>query len=105
MIETVYNDRGEIVKTKERRLLMLNDVLLCATVSTRTSHDSSAGVSTSQRYLLKWSVPLGHVEVIEYGGDEGVGENGRCPLVHVPESLAVVASAKPKCMGLGPGSA
>ena len=61
----------------------------------RTSHDSSAGVSTSQRYLLKWSVPLGHVEVIEYGGDEGVGENGRCPLVHVPESLAVVASAKP----------
>uniref|UniRef100_A0A4X1VZN0 Rho guanine nucleotide exchange factor 10 n=2 Tax=Sus scrofa TaxID=9823 RepID=A0A4X1VZN0_PIG len=103
MIETVYNDRGEIVKTKERRLLMLNDVLLCATVSTRTSHDSSAGVSTSQRYLLKWSVPLGHVEVIEYGGDEGVGENGRCPLVHVPESLAVVASAKPNRVYMGPG--
>lgn len=35
MIETVYNDRGEIVKTKERRLFMLNDVLVCATVSAR----------------------------------------------------------------------
>lgn len=35
MIETVYNDRGEVVKTKERRLLMLNDVLLCVTVSAR----------------------------------------------------------------------
>ena len=35
VIETVYNDRGEIVKTKERRLFMLNDVLMCATVSAR----------------------------------------------------------------------
>ncbi|XP_032324248.1 rho guanine nucleotide exchange factor 10 isoform X8 [Camelus ferus] len=95
MIETVYNDRGEVVKTKERRLFMLSDVLMCATVSTRTSHDSSALTSTSQRYLLKWSVPLGHVEVVEYGGSDGAGESSRCPLVHAPESLAVVASTKP----------
>ncbi|KAB1257498.1 Rho guanine nucleotide exchange factor 10 [Camelus dromedarius] len=95
MIETVYNDRGEVVKTKERRLFMLSDVLMCATVSTRTSHDSSALTSTSQRYLLKWSVPLGHVEVVEYGGSDGAGESSRCPLVHAPESLAVVAGTKP----------
>ncbi|XP_057553185.1 rho guanine nucleotide exchange factor 10 isoform X2 [Hippopotamus amphibius kiboko] len=102
VIETVYNDRGEIVKTKERRLFMLNDVLMCATVSAR-SHDSSAMTSTSQRYLLKWSVPLGHVEVIEYGGNEGAGENGRCPAVPAPESLAVVAGAKPNRVYMGPG--
>ncbi|XP_028337157.1 rho guanine nucleotide exchange factor 10 isoform X1 [Physeter macrocephalus] len=95
VIETVYNDRGEIVKTKERRLFMLNDVLMCATVSARTSHDSGALTSPGQRYLLKWSVPLGHVEVIEYGGSEGAGENGRGPVVPAPESLAVVASTKP----------
>ncbi|KAF7474535.1 Hypothetical predicted protein [Marmota monax] len=35
VIETVYNDRGEVVKTKERRLFMLNDVLMCATASPR----------------------------------------------------------------------
>lgn len=35
MLETVYNEKGEIVKTKERRLFMLNDVLMCATVSAR----------------------------------------------------------------------
>lgn len=35
MIETVYNDRGEIIKTKERRVFMLSDVLMCATVSAR----------------------------------------------------------------------
>lgn len=35
MLETVYTDRGEIMKTKERRLFMLNDVLMCATVHIR----------------------------------------------------------------------
>lgn len=35
VIETVYNDRGEITKTKERRLLMLNDVLMCVTLGAR----------------------------------------------------------------------
>ncbi|XP_059765793.1 rho guanine nucleotide exchange factor 10 isoform X6 [Balaenoptera ricei] len=103
VIETVYNDRGEIVKTKERRLFMLNDVLMCATVSARTSHDSGALTSTGQRYLLKWSVPLGHVEVIEYGGSEGSGENGRGPVVPAPESLAVVAGTKPNRVYMGPG--
>ncbi|XP_029789046.1 rho guanine nucleotide exchange factor 10 [Suricata suricatta] len=101
MIETVYNDRGEIVKTKERRVFMLSDVLMCATVSARTS-DSSTITSSSQRYLLKWSVPLGHVEVIEYGNNEGAGEN-RCPPVYPPESLAVVANAKPSQVYVGPG--
>ncbi|XP_027454536.2 rho guanine nucleotide exchange factor 10 isoform X3 [Zalophus californianus] len=101
MIETVYNDRGEIIKTKERRIFMLSDVLMCATVSARTS-DSNTIMSTSQRYLLKWSVPLGHVEVIEYGSNDGAGEN-RCPPVHSPESLAVVANAKPNQVCVGPG--
>lgn len=50
----------------------------------------------SQRYLLKWSVPLGHVEVLEYGGDEAAGEHGTGPTAHSPESLAVVANAKPR---------
>nr|XP_045735531.1 rho guanine nucleotide exchange factor 10 isoform X1 [Mirounga angustirostris]XP_054364522.1 rho guanine nucleotide exchange factor 10 isoform X1 [Mirounga angustirostris]XP_054364523.1 rho guanine nucleotide exchange factor 10 isoform X1 [Mirounga angustirostris] len=101
MIETVYNDRGEIIKTKERRIFMLSDVLMCATVSARTS-DSNTLMSASQRYLLKWSVPLGHVEVIEYSKNDGAGEN-RCPPVHPPESLAVVANAKPNQVYVGPG--
>ncbi|XP_012501319.1 PREDICTED: rho guanine nucleotide exchange factor 10 [Propithecus coquereli] len=101
MIETVYNDRGEIIKTKERRLFMLNDVLMCATVSSRTLHESRA--VPSQRYLLKWSVPLGHVEVIEYGANQGAGEHGRYPVAHPPESLAVGANVKPHKVYMGPG--
>uniref|UniRef100_A0A4X2KI06 Rho guanine nucleotide exchange factor 10 n=1 Tax=Vombatus ursinus TaxID=29139 RepID=A0A4X2KI06_VOMUR len=103
MVETVYNDKGEIVKTKERRLFMLNDVLMCATVSARTSHESSGAISTSQRYLLKWSVPLGHAEVIEYSSGQGQGENSRYPSVHSTESIIVVANAKPHKLYMGPG--
>ncbi|XP_004869627.1 rho guanine nucleotide exchange factor 10 isoform X3 [Heterocephalus glaber] len=101
VIETVYNDKGEITKTKERRLLMLNDVLMCATVSFRPSQESHVGAS--QRYLLKWSVPLGHVEVMEYSNGPGIGEHSRHPAVHPPESLAVSANAKPYKTYLGPG--
>lgn len=100
VIETVYNDRGEIIKTKERRLFMLNDVLMCATASSRTSHESHAVMS--QRYLLKWSVPLGHVDVIEYSGSSGSGEH-RHHATHAPESLAVVANVKPHKVYMGPG--
>lgn len=50
----------------------------------------------SQRYLLKWSVPLGHVDVIEYNGNPGAGEHSRPHAAHSPESLAVVANAKPR---------
>ncbi|XP_066091351.1 rho guanine nucleotide exchange factor 10 isoform X2 [Saccopteryx bilineata] len=96
MIETVYNERGEVIKTKERRLFMLNDVLMCATVSTRSSPDGHALLSASQRHLLKWSVPLGHVAVIEYGHPAGTAE---LP----PESLAVVANVKPHRVYVGPG--
>ncbi|XP_057608669.1 rho guanine nucleotide exchange factor 10 isoform X4 [Chionomys nivalis] len=101
VIETVYNDKGEIMKTKERRLFMLNDVLMCATASSRTSHESHSVMN--QRYLLKWSVPLGHVDVIEYGGSSGAGEHSRHHAAHSPESLAVVANVKPHKVYMGPG--
>ncbi|XP_032998893.1 rho guanine nucleotide exchange factor 10 isoform X3 [Lacerta agilis] len=100
MLETVYNDRGEIVKTKERRLFMLNDVLMCATVNVRSSHENS-GIVTGERYLLKWSVPLGHVDVIEYGSNEAQDENCRFPPQHTSENIAV--NAKPNKLYMGPG--
>ncbi|KAL7988017.1 hypothetical protein Chor_006936 [Crotalus horridus] len=92
MLETVYTDKGEIMKTKERRLFMLNDVLMCATVHIRSSHESS-GVVSGQRYLLKWSLPLGHVDVIEYRSNDGQGENCRFPLQSSSEIM--VTNAKP----------
>ncbi|KAI1241198.1 hypothetical protein IHE44_0009664, partial [Lamprotornis superbus] len=101
MVETVYNDKGEIIKTKERRLFMLNDVLMCATVNIRSSCESSGTVTTGQRYLLKWSVPLGQVDVIEYGSSEGQGDNCRFPPQLSAEN--VVINSKPNKLYMGPG--
>lgn len=56
----------------------------------RPGQDSHALLlPAGQRHLLKWSVPLGHVTVVEYGHPEGAAE-------HPPEHLAVAANAKPR---------
>ncbi|XP_063772743.1 rho guanine nucleotide exchange factor 10 isoform X2 [Pseudophryne corroboree] len=95
MVETVYNERGDIVKTKQRRLFMLNDVLMCATANSRSSNEGSNMVTESQKYLLKWSVPLGQVEVIEYGESEEQGNPSRFSALHVAET--------PNTLYMGPG--
>uniref|UniRef100_A0A673WKY1 Rho guanine nucleotide exchange factor 10 n=1 Tax=Salmo trutta TaxID=8032 RepID=A0A673WKY1_SALTR len=98
MVETVYNDRGEVIKTKERRLFLLNDVLMCATPNVR----GSGNVPLGQKFLLKWSVPLSFVDVVEFGSSEDMGDNSRfTPQPHSGEK--VVVNAKPNKLYMGPG--
>lgn len=104
MVETVYNERGEIIKTKERRLFLLNDVLMCATPNVRFQDGSVSGpgnASLDQRFLLKWSVPLNFVEVLEFGSSEDIPENSRLQPPHSGEK--VVINAKPNKLYMGPG--
>uniref|UniRef100_A0A8C5MSU0 Rho guanine nucleotide exchange factor 10 n=1 Tax=Leptobrachium leishanense TaxID=445787 RepID=A0A8C5MSU0_9ANUR len=101
MLETVYNEKGEIVKTKQRRLFMLNDVLMCATANSRSSNEGSNIMTSSQKYLLKWSVPLDRVDVIEYGESEDQGDQPRFSPLHTAEK--VVICAKPNKYYMGPG--
>ncbi|XP_050989580.1 rho guanine nucleotide exchange factor 10 isoform X2 [Labeo rohita] len=106
VVETVYNDRGEIIKTKERRVFLLNDVLMCATPNRRPSQDGVSvgaggeGVPSGQRFLLKWSVPLSFVEVVEFGSSEEMGDS-RFPPSHSGDK--VVINAKPNKLYMGPG--
>uniref|UniRef100_A0AAR2J368 Rho guanine nucleotide exchange factor 10 n=1 Tax=Pygocentrus nattereri TaxID=42514 RepID=A0AAR2J368_PYGNA len=97
VVETVYNDRGEIIKTKERRLFLLNDVLMCATFKSGASHHCIR----RQRFLLKWSVPLSLVELVEFGSSEEMGDSTRFPAPHSGEK--VVINAKPNKLYVGPG--
>ncbi|XP_078145671.1 rho guanine nucleotide exchange factor 10 isoform X1 [Centroberyx gerrardi] len=105
MVETVYNERGEIIKTKERRLFLLNDVLMCATPNVRCSQDGSGSGSGNaplgQKFLLKWSVPLSLVEVLEFGSSEDMADNSRYQAPHSGEK--VVINAKPNKLYMGPG--
>uniref|UniRef100_A0A3Q1GBP7 Rho guanine nucleotide exchange factor 10 n=1 Tax=Acanthochromis polyacanthus TaxID=80966 RepID=A0A3Q1GBP7_9TELE len=95
MVETVYNERGEIIKTKERRLFLLNDVLMCATPNIR------GNAPLDQKFLLKWSVPLSFVEVLEFGSSEDMADSSRYPAPHSGEK--VVINAKPNKLYMGPG--
>uniref|UniRef100_A0A674N222 Rho guanine nucleotide exchange factor 10 n=1 Tax=Takifugu rubripes TaxID=31033 RepID=A0A674N222_TAKRU len=99
MIETVYSDRGEIIKTKERRLFLLNDVLMCATPNIRGNGNSHA--PHDQKFLLKWSVPLNFVEILEFGSSEDMADNSHYPAPHSGEK--VVINAKPNKLYMGPG--
>ncbi|XP_037550995.1 rho guanine nucleotide exchange factor 10 [Nematolebias whitei] len=106
MVETVYNERGEIIKTKERRLFLLNDVLMCATPNIRCQDGSGSGSGSGnapldQRFLLKWSVPLSFVEVLEFGSSEDMVDRSRHPTPHSGEK--VVINAKPNKLYMGPG--
>ncbi|XP_047200619.1 rho guanine nucleotide exchange factor 10 isoform X1 [Girardinichthys multiradiatus] len=104
MVETVYNERGEIMKTKERCLFLLNDVLMCATPNIRCQDGSGSGSGNApldQRFLLKWSVPLSFVEVLEFGSSEEMVDNSRYPAPHAGEK--VVINAKPNKLYMGPG--
>uniref|UniRef100_A0ABM0MXR3 Rho guanine nucleotide exchange factor 10-like n=1 Tax=Saccoglossus kowalevskii TaxID=10224 RepID=A0ABM0MXR3_SACKO len=58
-----YNSNGDEMKTNERRIFMLTDLVICASVvhkSTVSNYDT-----TGPKYKLKWSVPLKEVEVVE----------------------------------------
>ncbi|XP_037343017.2 rho guanine nucleotide exchange factor 10 isoform X1 [Pungitius pungitius] len=102
MVETVYNERGEIIKTKERRLFLLNDVLMCATANIRCQDGGSGGgAPPDQKFLLKWSVPLSFVESLEFGSGEDMADSGRYPASHSGEK--VVVNAKPNKLYMGPG--
>lgn len=54
----------------------------------------SGNVPLGQKFLLKWSVPLSFVDVVEFGSSEDMGDNSRfTPQPHSGEK--VVVNAKP----------
>ncbi|XP_028293426.1 rho guanine nucleotide exchange factor 10 isoform X3 [Gouania willdenowi] len=102
MVETVYNERGEMIKTKERRLFLLNDVLMCATPNVRFPDGSGSGnAPIDHKFLLKWSVPLSFVDMLEFGSSEDMADNSRIAAPHSGEK--VVINAKPNKLYMGPG--
>jgi Rho guanine nucleotide exchange factor 10 len=35
LIETVYGEKGQILKSKERKVFLLNDTLICANINVK----------------------------------------------------------------------
>lgn len=57
------------------------------------SGNGSSNTQLDQRFLLKWSVPLSFVEVLEFGSSEDMADSSHYPTPHSGEK--VVINAKP----------
>ncbi|XP_032935807.1 rho guanine nucleotide exchange factor 10-like protein isoform X6 [Catharus ustulatus] len=71
LTETVYGDRGQLLKSKERKVFLLSDLLVCANVNFRGQLEISNLVPLGPKYVLKWSSALPQVQVVEVGQDSG----------------------------------
>ncbi|XP_043239320.1 rho guanine nucleotide exchange factor 10-like isoform X5 [Amphibalanus amphitrite] len=56
-----FGTNGTITKSKNRRLFLLNDLVVCVSVAGKTAEDAAA----PDRLTLKWSVPVTDVEIQE----------------------------------------
>ena len=56
-----FGTNGTITKSKSRRLVLLNDLVVCVSVAGKTAEEASA----PDRLTLKWSVPVTDVEIQE----------------------------------------
>ncbi|KAJ3642853.1 hypothetical protein Zmor_025602 [Zophobas morio] len=59
VMQLEYNQSGMITKAKNRRLLLLNDLIVCVSVAPKASDDFGA----SERLNLKWTYPVSDIEI------------------------------------------
>ncbi|XP_076133496.1 rho guanine nucleotide exchange factor 10-like protein isoform X2 [Alosa pseudoharengus] len=67
LIETVYGEKGQVLKSKERKVFLLNDSLVCANINLKGPPDISSLVPIGPKYAVKWSAPLLQVQAVEVG--------------------------------------
>ncbi|XP_024125969.1 rho guanine nucleotide exchange factor 10-like protein isoform X2 [Oryzias melastigma] len=67
LIETVYGERGQVLKSKERKVFLFDDVLICANINVKGPPDISSLVPVGPKYTMKWSAALQQVQVVEVG--------------------------------------
>ncbi|XP_038864398.1 rho guanine nucleotide exchange factor 10-like protein [Salvelinus namaycush] len=67
LIETVYGERSQVLKSKERKVFLFNDILICANINIKGPPDISSLVPVGPKYTMKWSAPLLQVQVVEVG--------------------------------------
>ncbi|KAA0707632.1 Rho guanine nucleotide exchange factor 10-like protein [Triplophysa tibetana] len=67
LIETVYGERGQVLKSKERKVFLFGDMLICANINVKGPPDISSLVPVGPKYSMKWSSPLQLVQVVEVG--------------------------------------
>ncbi|XP_058229457.1 rho guanine nucleotide exchange factor 10-like protein isoform X2 [Hemibagrus wyckioides] len=76
LIETVFGERGQVLKSKERKVFLFSNMLVCANVNVKGPPDISSLVPVGPKYTMKWSAPLMQVQVVEVGKDALIQQGG-----------------------------
>ncbi|TKS77869.1 Rho guanine nucleotide exchange factor 10-like protein [Collichthys lucidus] len=69
LTEIVYGDKGQVLKSKDRKVFLLNDTIICANVNLKGPPDISSLVPAGPKYTVKWCAPLLQTQVVEVGQD------------------------------------
>nr|XP_056721574.1 rho guanine nucleotide exchange factor 10-like protein isoform X2 [Euleptes europaea] len=92
LTETVYGDRGQLIKSKERKVFLLNDMLVCANINFKGQLEISSLVPLGPKYIVKWNSALPQIQVVEVGQEtcthekENVVIQNVCSKKHMPTS-------------------
>uniref|UniRef100_H0VBK2 Rho guanine nucleotide exchange factor 10 like n=1 Tax=Cavia porcellus TaxID=10141 RepID=H0VBK2_CAVPO len=102
LTETVYGDRGQLIKSKERRVFLLNDMLVCANINFKGQLEISSLVPLGPKYVVKWNTALPQVQVVEVGQDGGAYDKDNVLIQHSGAKKASASGQAQNKVYLGP---
>ncbi|XP_024831109.1 rho guanine nucleotide exchange factor 10-like protein isoform X3 [Bos taurus] len=102
LTETVYGDRGQLIKSKERRVFLLNDMLVCANINFKGQLEISSLAPLGPKYVVKWSTALPQVQVVEVGQEGGPYDKDNALIQHAGAKKASAAGQAQNKVYLGP---
>ncbi|XP_054996008.1 rho guanine nucleotide exchange factor 10-like protein isoform X3 [Sorex araneus] len=102
LTETVYGDRGQLIKSKERRVFLLNDMLVCANINFKGQLEISSLVPLGPKYVVKWNTALPQVQVVEVGQEGSSYEKDNVLIQHAGAKKASAAGQAQNKVYLGP---
>ncbi|XP_073874695.1 rho guanine nucleotide exchange factor 10-like protein isoform X9 [Macaca fascicularis] len=102
LTETVYGDRGQLIKSKERRVFLLNDMLVCANINFKGQLEISSLVPLGPKYVVKWNTALPQVQVVEVGQDGGTYDKDNVLIQHAGAKKASTSGQAQNKVYLGP---
>ncbi|XP_040843920.1 rho guanine nucleotide exchange factor 10-like protein isoform X7 [Ochotona curzoniae] len=102
LTETVYGDRGQLIKSKERRVFLLNDMLVCANINFKGQLEISSLVPLGPKYVVKWNTALPQVQVVEVGQEGSAYDKDNVLIQHAGAKKASAAGQAQNKVYLGP---
>ncbi|KAM7139022.1 rho guanine nucleotide exchange factor 10-like protein isoform 2-T2 [Macrochelys suwanniensis] len=102
LTETVYGDRGQLIKSKERKVFLLNDMLVCANINFKGQLEISSLVPLGPKYVVKWNTALPQVQVVEVGQENSAYDKDSVVIQNAGAKKHVSASQSSNKVYLGP---